>query len=221
MSEFMIFSGESSGTAGYVFPTTNDLSKWQMGIAIDFAYEGGFNAGGELAYTIIHEFGHILTLDIDQVDSSISQGDCSNYFPGEGCAKTESYINKLHSNYWADIWSEFQTTQDSEEKLEQFYQKYKDRYVTAYASTNPGEDIAEVFATFVTRKGGPSGSSIAEQKIQLMYDHPELVSFRDFIRGNMASSKGRSYLPVAGSWKKAKTIGNPKKGCIHTHKKSS
>lgn len=220
MSEFMIFSGESSGTAGYVFPTSNDLSKWQMGIAIDFAYEGGFNAGGELAYTIIHEFGHILTLDIDQVDASISQSDCTNYFPGEGCAKTDAYINKLHSRYWADIWSEFQTAQDSEEQLEQFYQKHSNRYVTAYASTNPGEDIAEVFATFVTRKGGPNGNSIAEQKIQLMYDHPELVTFRNFIRGNMSSSKGRSYLPVAGSWKKAKTIGNPKKGCTH-HKKAS
>ncbi|WP_420602598.1 hypothetical protein [Flagellimonas sp.] len=218
MSEFMIFSGESSGTAGYVFPTENDLSKWQMGIAIDFAYEGGFNAGGELAYTIIHEFGHILTLDIDQVNVSISQSDCKNYFTGEGCAKTDSYINKLQTRYWADIWSEFESAQENEDKMEQFYQKHKERYVTAYASTNPGEDIAEVFATFVTRKGGPNGNSIAEQKIQLMYDHPELISFRDFIRNNMASAKGRSYLPVAGSWKKAKTIGHPKKGC--THKKA-
>ncbi|SNY95435.1 putative zinc-binding metallopeptidase [Flagellimonas pacifica] len=218
MSEFMIFSGENSGTAGYVFPTSNDLSKWQMGIAIDFAYQGGFNAGGELAYTIIHEFGHILTLDIDQVDASISQSNCNNYFTGEGCAKTDSYINKLQTRYWADIWSEYETAQDSEEKLEQFYQKHRDRYVTAYASTNPGEDIAEVFATFVTRKGGPNGNSIAEQKIQLMYNHPELITFRDFIRGNMSSSKGRSYLPIAGSWKKAKIIGNPKKGCTHRKK---
>lgn len=215
IGEFMIFSGEGNGTAGYVFPIANDLSKWQMGIAMDFAYEGGFNAGGELAYTIIHEFGHILTLDIDQVDASISQNDCNNYFVGEGCAKTGSYINKLHSHYWADIWGEFQAAGDSGEKMEQFYQKHEDRYVTAYASTNPAEDIAEVFATFVTRKGGVNGNSMAEQKIQLMYDHPELISLRDFVRGNMASSKGRNHLPLAGSWKKAKTIGNPKKGCTH------
>ncbi len=214
MSQFMIYSGESDGSAGYVFPTANDLSKWQMGIAIDFAYEGGFNAGGELAYTIIHEFGHILTLDIDQVDSSISSNDCTNFFTGEGCAKQESYINTLHARYWADIWSEFQAAQDdSEEKLEQFYQKHKDRYVTAYASTNPGEDIAEVFATFVTRKGGVDGNSIAEQKIQLMYDYSELIQFRDLIRNNMVTAKGRSFLPQAGSWKKANTFGNPKKGC--------
>ena len=215
----MIFSGEHNGTAGYVFPTSDDLSKWQMGIAIDFAYEGGFNANGELAYTIIHEFGHILTLDNTQVDASIAQGNCTNFFTGEGCAKSASYINKLQTQFWADIWSAFEAAQESEEKGRQFYDKYQDRFVTAYASTNPGEDIAEVFATFVTRNGGPNGNSIAEQKIKLMYDHPELVSFRDFIRGNMASAKSRSYLPVAGSWKNANTIGNAKKGC--THKKGS
>lgn len=215
LSDFMIFSGESSGTAGYVFNTASDLSRWRMGIAIDFAYQGGFNADGELAYTIIHEFGHILTLDNLQVDSSISESNCQNFFTGEGCAKTDSYINKLHKNYWMDIWGEFQTAQDSESAMQSFYDKHSSRFVTDYASTNPGEDIAEVFATFVTRNGGANGSNIAEKKIQLMYDHSQLVELRNFIRGNMSSAKGRSYLPIAGSWKKAKTIGNPKKGCTH------
>ncbi len=213
MSEFMIFAGEGDGTAGYVFNTATDLSKWQMGIAIDFAYEGGFNAGGELAYTIIHEFGHILTLDNTQVDASVSEDKCENYFVGEGCARTSSYINKTYKKGWADIWDAFLKVRDaeSESASEEFYNKYRDRFVTGYASTNPGEDIAEVFATFVTRNGGVNGSTIAEQKIQIMYDHPELIELRNFIRGNTATAKGRSYLPVAGSWKKAATFGNPKK----------
>ena len=78
----MIFAGEDNGTAGYVYNTKDDLSKWEMGIAIYFAYEGGFNADGELAYTIIHEFGHILTLEIAQVDASVSENSCTNYFTG-------------------------------------------------------------------------------------------------------------------------------------------
>jgi len=219
ISDFMIFAGQESGTAGYVFPTSQDLSTWRMGIAIDFAYEGGFNANGELAYTLIHEFGHILTLDNTQVDASIFENDCKNYFVGEGCAKEAAYINKLQRQFWADIWGEFQSAQEDFDKMDAFYSKHQDRFVTNYASTNPGEDIAEVFATFVTRNGGANGNSIAEQKIKLMYDHSELIQLRDFIRGNMASAKGRSYLPVAGKWKKANSIGNPKKGCTHRRTK--
>jgi len=62
--------------------------------------------------------------------------------------------------------------------------KYKDRFVTDYAATNPGEDIAEVFATFVTQADQPRGNSIADQKIKLLYDFPELTQLRDKIRQN-------------------------------------
>lgn len=221
MSRFMIFAGEADGTAGYVYNTAQDLSKWEMGIAIDFAYQGGFNAGGELAYTIVHEFGHILTLDNTQLDASISENDCKNYFVGEGCAKEAAYINKTYNKGWVDIWSEFREVQqkDSQEASEAFYNKYTSRFVTNYASTNPAEDIAEVFATFVTRNGGVNGSSIAEEKIQIMYDHPELISLRNYIKGNTATAKSRSFLPAAGSWKKATTFGNSTKTSCLRYKK--
>ncbi len=216
MNEFLIYNGDVSGSSGFVIETKSDLSKWQMGVAINFA-----NDQKELAYTIIHEFGHILTLNNDQVDAIINEANCSNYYTGEGCSKTASYINKLQSNYWADIWEEFIKAKDTETAMESFYTKYSSRYVTQYASTNPGEDIAEVFATFVTRNGGVNGSSIAEQKIQLMYNHNELIELRNYIRNNLgASSTSRSnkksILPAPGSWKKANTFGNPNKShCSH------
>lgn len=208
MSGFLIYNGEVTGSAGFVVETQSDLSKWRMGIAINYADDQK-----ELIYTIIHEFGHILTLNNSQVDASIDNASCSNFFTGEGCAKTESYINKLQSKYWADIWGEYTSARDAENGMEGFYNKYKTRYVTQYASTNPGEDIAEVFATFVTRNGGVNGSSIAEQKIQLMYDHSELIELRNYIRNNLGSSSAsrsskKSLLPAPGSWKKANTFGN-------------
>ena len=208
MSEFLIYNGDVSGSAGFVFETASDLSKWRMGIAINYADDQQ-----ELTYTVIHEFGHILTLNNDQVNASISQNSCSTYFTGEGCSKTASYINKLQSQYWVDIWSEFQTAQNSQTGMQQFYNANSNRFVTQYAATNPGEDIAEVFATFITRNGGVNGNSIAEQKIQLMYNHSELVSLRNYIRGNLggATKNGRSLLPSPGSWKQANTFGNPKK----------
>ena len=213
MSEFLIYSGSANQTAGFVVQTKQDLSEWKMGIAIDYSYQGSFNEGGELAYTVIHEFGHMLTLNNSQLDSSISEASCTNYFPGEGCAKEAAYINKLQRSFWADIWSQYQQTQVSQSAMQGFYTTYNSRFVTQYASTNPGEDIAEVFAIFVTRAGGVNGSSKAEQKIQLMYDHPELVALRNYIRGNISSRslKGSFVLPAPGSWKQANRIGNPYK----------
>lgn len=195
ISEFLIFSGEESGTAGFVIPKADDLSKWQFAIAIDLAYEGGLNTDGELVHTIVHEFGHVLTLNNTQLDSSITATDCMNFFPGEGCAKSEAYINLLQTQFWADIEDEFNML-ESEESVAAFYEKYNDRFVTDYAATNPGEDIAEVFAAFVIRAGGVNGTSIVEQKIQLMYDASELTELRDFIRSNDIVAKGVGFLPT-------------------------
>ena len=205
MGEFLIFNGEDSGTAGFVFELNEDLSKWQMGIAINFADDRQ-----ELMYTIIHEFGHILTLNNTQLNADVSSEDCATYFTGEGCAKSRSYINELHKNYWADIWDEFQAIGDNSSAHEAFYDKYNERFVTNYAATNPGEDIAEVFATFVTRNDKPSGATIAEKKLLLMYSRNELNDLRNYIRSGTTNTKnGRYLLPEPGSWKRANTIGDP------------
>ena len=214
MNQFMIFNGAANGTAGYVFQTKNDLSLWQMGLAINFADDQQ-----ELTYTTIHEFGHILTLNNDQVDANISTSSCSNFHTGEGCSKAASYINKVYQLYWADIWDEFQRARDNETAHQAFYEKYQDRFVTNYAATNPGEDIAEIFAVFVTRSNQPTGNTIADKKVQLMYDYPELVELRNYIRSNTsAKGKGRSFLPAPGSWKKANTLGNHKTSHCRLHK---
>jgi len=201
MNEFMIYNGEVTGSLGYVYDTAIDLSTWQMGLAINYADDRN-----ELLYTIIHEFGHILTLNDTQLDSSVSSGNCNNYFPGEGCARAQAFINKLYNLGWADIWSEYQQAQGSETSLQNFYEQHRDRFVTNYAATNPGEDIAEVFATFVTMSGKPDGSTLAEKKILLMYDEPELVQLRDYIRSNLMSGRSADVL-APGSWKRANTIG--------------
>lgn len=184
ISEFLIYAGATTETLGFVIQTNDDLSKWKYAIAIDLAYESGtLNGDGELLHTIIHEFGHVVTLNNDQVDASIDESSCTNFFVGEGCAKSNAYINLLQTKYWDDIWDEYNNI-GSEEAQNSFFTKYQDRFVTDYAATNPGEDIAEVFAAFVQRAGGVNGTSIAEQKIQLMYDETELTNLRTFIRSS-------------------------------------
>lgn len=220
MGEFLIYNGSVSESAGFVVQLKKDLSSWKMGIAINYAYQGGFNTGGEVSYTIIHEFGHVLTLNDTQLNAAINAENCKNYFPGEGCARDNSYINELHGQYWKDIWEEFQTAKKDQESQQKFYSKYQERFVTQYASTNPPEDIAEVFATFITRKEKPAGNSIAEKKILLMYEKSELLEFRNHIRKNLQlRAKGKAYafeLPEPGKWKQANTFGNPHKTkCRH------
>jgi len=205
-NEYLIFTGTESGTYGYVVETKEDLTKWQIGIAIDFAYEGGFNKDGELSYTIIHEFGHVLTLNDTQVDSKKTQNDCQNYFPGEGCAKEGSYINALFQNYWKDINDEFQDLGENESKKQAFYEKYQDRFVTQYASTNPGEDIAESFTHFVIFDK-PTGDTYANQKVQLLYKYPELVDLRNYIRSSLNIGTKSKSAPVIKVWKRGSTIG--------------
>ena len=81
---------------------------------------------------------------------------------------------------WKDIYAEFENLYEDE--LEDFYKKYKSRFVSDYAASNPGEDVAEVFAFFIIEPEVPAGNSIADQKIKMMYQNPEMVELRNNIR---------------------------------------
>ncbi len=203
--EFVVFHG-GDDLAGYVAPINeDDLSKWKMGLSIDLGGDlDNINVKEEFAYVTIHEFGHVLTLSDEQVAVG-DDGNCSTYFTGEGCSFRESYINALYELGWKDIAQEHQNIQTFEES-EAFYGKYEDRFVTDYAATNPGEDAAEVFAVFITQDDKPTGTSIADQKVRLMYNYPELVELRNTIRKDPVL---RTMQP--GSWKKI--------GCKHKHGK--
>jgi len=212
VSEFMIYNGHAAGSSGFVLKRSADLSKWQLGIAIDKAYEGGFNLNGELAYTIIHEYGHILTLNHTQLDAAVSERSCTTYYPTEGCSYEHSYINEMYSLYWKDIENEHRAAQNSQSDQMAFYARHTDRFVTNFASTNPVEDIAEVFSVFITARDKPSGNTIADKKVLLMYESSELINFREHTRQNVqfkGSSLSDFVLPAPGSWRRANTFGNP------------
>lgn len=203
--EFVVIHGRGE-LGGYVAPIDeNDLSRWRMGLSIDLAEDlGAINISEDFAYVTIHEVGHVLTLNDEQVAAG-NEGNCSTFHTGEGCSFRESYINELYELGWKDIYQEFQNV-ESEAQREAFYNKYQDRFVTEYAATNPGEDVAEVFAVFVTQDDQPTGNSIADQKVRLMYNYPELVDLRNSIRKDPVL---RAMQP--GSWKRI--------GCKHKHGK--
>lgn len=185
MKELELFADPEDGTAAYVSPKSeNDLSIWEMGHNLDFVWDQNNQfVQGESAYTSIHEVAHLLTLDNSQVN--VTNGNCSTFYTGEGCSTSNSYINEFFSQFWGDIFAESQRIdEDDFDGYFDFYRKYSDRFVSEYAATNPGEDIAESFATYVMGDS-PAGNSISAQKIRFFDGFQELVSLKQRIKANI------------------------------------
>ena len=150
----------------------------------------------ELTYTLLHEEGHLLTLNAEQVPVSKSiynfPGNetivkqeaeaCQQYFTGEGCSQPASYLNQFFIRFWTHLYPEWeqieQEDRDTREVLlKDFYKTYRDQFLTDYAATSPMEDIAESWAFFILSPK-PELTSIANEKILFFYEYPELVALR-------------------------------------------
>ncbi len=204
VNQFYITTDGIGAIGGGVNRDTNDVSMWSLFYDISDVYPNGIFDEKETVFTIIHEFGHILTSNTDQIDVHLELVDSSSEnidelydikdqecFPElmvvDGCAKTDSYINLFYHQFWIDIspeWDEIQYIEDDDEYYEQsdlFYEKYQDHFVSVYASTNIDEDIAESWTAFVLNDK-PTSNTMSSQKIQFFYDFPELIKLREYIR---------------------------------------
>ncbi len=202
IAEYAIITDGQGGTLAVVSQTYTAPNLWSL--QVDIADTVNYY---DLTYTLVHEFGHLLTLGPNQVPPSLaifnnSEDDdlyfeevsaCPNYFPGEGCANSDSYIDDFYNQFWVDVydeWNEINLEEDDDiyyEKLDEFYYKYEDQFVTSYAATNPEEDIAEAWSFFVFSPA-PAGDTIAEEKVLFFYQYPELVELRANILENMCVS---------------------------------
>ncbi len=199
VTQFGVFSDGTEETLAFVQPVDETPTNWMLAMdPADTADEK------ELTYTLIHEFGHLLTLNNGQVpldeaayfaeddaEYEAAAAACSRFFTGEGCANAGSYINGFYARFWVDIAAEHANIdQEDPDALYDFYESYEDHFVTDYAATNPGEDIAESWTHFVLNEE-PTGSSIADQKVLYFYDFPELVTLRNDILRRVYSQSRR------------------------------
>jgi hypothetical protein len=200
--EYSIFTDGVDNTLASVTQAQTDPEAWAL--QVDIADTSDYY---NLTYTLVHEYGHLLTLGPDQVPPSLAVFNnpedndiylqelsaCPDYFPGEGCANPDSYINAFYNQFWADIhaeWQEINLEEDPDllqQGLDDFYAKYQDQFVTDYAATNPEEDMAESWAFFVLSEE-PAGDTLAEQKTLFFYNYPELVELRSAILNNLCTS---------------------------------
>ncbi|MBK9928040.1 MAG: hypothetical protein IPP66_22445 [Anaerolineales bacterium] len=202
ITEYDVTTDGVDNTLAAVTQTQNDPNNWALEVDIL-----DIKDTRNLTFTLIHEFGHLLTLNPDQVppsievfnnpdDESVLESEvaaCPQYFPGEGCSTSSSYINAFYNRFWPDIhdeWSAISDETDEEaryELLDNFYSSYQDQFVTSYAVTTPEEDIAESWTYFVLTSK-PQGDTIADQKVLFFYEYPELVELRGTILSNICES---------------------------------
>jgi hypothetical protein len=195
LNAYIIFTDGKENLLAAVAQSNRSPNEWDLSVDIADAADPQ-----DLTFTLIHEFGHLLTLNPAQVVPSQEIFDhpdnrriyneeknaCKTYFPGEGCSKPEAYINGFFEQFWPyiyDEWSKIDSIDDEDayyDALDTFYQLHEDQFVTDYAPTSPAEDIAESFSSFIL-KSKPTGDSIADQKVLFFYDYPELVQLRSQI----------------------------------------
>lgn len=198
---YSIITDGNGNILAAVAQSANNSKKWTLEVDILDSTNKDV-----LTVTLLHEFAHLLTLNASQVppseaifddpnDDDIYQRElaaCPNYFPGEGCSNSDSYINQFFDRFWFDLYAEWQEidAEDDEEQrdklLEDFYDEYYDQFLTSYAPTSPAEDIAESFAYFVLASK-PEGATIADEKILFFYDFPKLVELRGQILNQLCT----------------------------------
>lgn len=203
IDRFEIF--KSSNFHGWVKPSgpdRQDRSHWILGIEPQYAQNPV-----EFTYTFVHEYGHLISLNTDQIPRSDyyftwSQNPtvCKQFLMPEGCSNPDSYMNLFYQKFWKDILVEWQKTVDRPGSMaknrdefwviaDKFYDRHSTSFVDDYAVKNIKEDFAESFMHFVLEPK-PNGRSIAERKILFFYDFPELVALRQQMIQNVCSYTG-------------------------------
>jgi hypothetical protein len=160
ISEYQVFDNPEDDTQAFVDDADGD-GRWRIAVNLS-----GYRVSDpkERYATLIHELGHIITLNTSQVVPGVDQ--CHTYAIDEGCAKADSYLNLFVSQFWKN---EPQPVYDPT------------KFVTEYAATNDVEDLAESFAFFVLEKGG-SDATLRDQKLKFLATYPDLVSIRTQMR---------------------------------------
>jgi hypothetical protein len=175
---FQIFDDPNSDTLAFV--DDEDMNgKWRIALNLT-----GYNKSTtrERNLTIVHELGHILSLNMSEL-SNIEEEKCLNYYTNEGCANTDSYLNLFVKKFW----NKSDLAQNKKENSEFGSSLFnKSNFVTEYSATNPVEDVAESFAYFVINKD-ISGYDIKDKKIAFFYDYQALSKVRDDMRNAIVS----------------------------------
>lgn len=189
VEEFDIYKNDKDDTIAFVDDEDGN-GKWRIAIN-EVMYSK--QSKREQYMTPIHELGHIISLNKDQmnfVNSGISSSNrkCFTLSLDEGCLKIDSYLYKFYSTFKNDFWGksepEIEKTLSNNTKRKEFY----NNFVTEYAATNEVEDFAESFTYFVVNSNNYERQNLNDKEIKIasMYNYTELVKIRKQMRAALS-----------------------------------
>ena len=183
VTRFAFFSDGPDETLAWASLTDHSDDEWI--IAVDLADTANQT---DLTATLIHEIGHVLTLNSDQGSYDVDAVEACDWYVSDAtwCASETSYLNSFTDRFWYDLLPEWEAVYYLEAEDEradaeyEFYETYADEFVSEYAATHPDEDIAESWTLFVLEPK-PTDDTIRSQKILFFYEYPELIDLREQI----------------------------------------
>lgn len=175
--------------------TQMDLFRWRLELDTTDANFTRTDSAYVLEYnhTLIHEFGHLLSLNATQVTPTDDeyQDDTKGYLTSEGYAKPNSYLGLFVKQFWPapllNEWDKADMTKNEKKRLNklfQFYLKYANHFANDYAAESPEEDLAESWTYFVLNDK-PDNDLIMKEKVRFFYKFPELMAIRKNIRAKL------------------------------------
>ena len=149
-------------------------------------------------HTLVHELAHIVTLGAGRVEvdpqpaaTLVEQAArCEGPPVTEGCAGAGTVLAGFSERWWdLDVVGGSDgvaTIGDREDATVARYLAARDSYVSAYAASSPGEDVAETFVAMALDLPQAPGS-VAADKVAFLRADPELFSLADRIRATLRS----------------------------------
>lgn len=177
--------GNNYNYIAYVTPVDELAKTWEMNVNILDASDPI-----DLTVTLVHEYGHLITLNDTQVNAN--DFNCKGLLTSHGCTRPGSYMDDFYRAYWLALYPEWKKIDDESDPdthdalLKAFYQKYESRFVSEYAAASPVEDMAESWTDFVLFSGS-SHRAIAREKVAFFQNYPELLRLRQKILDNLCS----------------------------------
>jgi len=162
IDEFVVFVPTVDRTArgevvGFVVPSSG-LTTWSLALAPNPL------SNDELAHTMIHELGHLLTLNLSQWNDTDTRDSCDWLPPPDGCLLGDAILSdyvkkawnaKTYQSYlalWGGAKPPSTAAQDS------WYRKHRKEFYGSYAASSLAEDFAESFAAWCLNE--PVSSSL-------------------------------------------------------------
>lgn len=192
VKKITLFSDGLKNELGGMSPLNDNNDAWEIDLdTLDMNLRNPDSSHTiDYLHTLIHEFGHLLSLNDKQVYPTKDQfqDDNKGYLTSEGYAFQSSYLSLFTKRFWPmdllNEWDKIDQIRNERRKLNLLYDFYLVRaqsFINDYAAESPEEDLAESW-TFFVLSDSTSGHSIKHQKINFFYQFDELVDYRTQIR---------------------------------------